>query len=414
MRAKKLLVWGFINLCGFFPTFAQAWVPTGLSSYTWGYFAVSGDGNTLIASPFYPKVGVIISTNGGADWHTNTLPVYFPFGNDTPFNISLTSVTCSTDGRKMAGVYVGGIICTSTNSGATWVTNDVPLAGWYSIAGSADGIKLVAAAGNSGSSGPIYTSTNSGLTWQPTTAPSNNWRCVASSADGVKLVAGASYSIATVFVSTNSGITWFDTGLPTNSDWTVACSSDGNKMIAVNYSNFSDPENTQGRLFTSTDAGTTWELNPQVSGFFGSVAMSADGNKVFIVSYDGSVYVSTNFGANWTINDLPDGEAFVNIAASADGGKLLTGSVFSSDPSGNGVSYFSSSVYAPQINLERVSTNVALSWFLPSANFVLQQSSDFADWSDSTNRPLLNLTNLQNQITLPLNASNRFYRLKTP
>jgi hypothetical protein len=31
-----------------------------------------------------------------------------------------------------------------------------------------------------------------------------------------------------------------------------------------------------------------------------------------------------------------------------------------------------------------------------------------------TNPPVLNLTNLQNQVTLPLSGGSGFYRLKTP
>ena len=50
-------------------------------------------------------------------------------------------------------------------------------------------------------------------------------------------------------------------------------------------------------------------------------------------------------------------------------------------------------------------------------NFVLQQNSDLctSNWTDLTNNtPTLNLTNLQNQVALPLPAGNAFYRLKTP
>jgi hypothetical protein len=31
-----------------------------------------------------------------------------------------------------------------------------------------------------------------------------------------------------------------------------------------------------------------------------------------------------------------------------------------------------------------------------------------------TNPPILNFTNLQQQVTLPIGTGNRFYRLKTP
>ena len=58
--------------------------------------------------------------------------------------------------------------------------------------------------------------------------------------------------------------------------------------------------------------------------------------------------------------------------------------------------------------------NLALSWIVPSTNFVLQQSSDLISWTDAVATPTLNLTNLQNEVTLPLTGSNTFYRLKTP
>jgi hypothetical protein len=51
---------------------------------------------------------------------------------------------------------------------------------------------------------------------------------------------------------------------------------------------------------------------------------------------------------------------------------------------------------------------------VPSTNFVLQQSADLISWADLTNAPALNLTNLQNQVTLPPSNGSGFYRLKTP
>jgi hypothetical protein len=44
----------------------------------------------------------------------------------------------------------------------------------------------------------------------------------------------------------------------------------------------------------------------------------------------------------------------------------------------------------------------------------MQQSADFQSWADMTNQPVLNLTNLQNEVYLPPPGSNVFYRLKTP
>jgi hypothetical protein len=45
----------------------------------------------------------------------------------------------------------------------------------------------------------------------------------------------------------------------------------------------------------------------------------------------------------------------------------------------------------------------------------LQQNPDLitTNWTDVTNTPVLNLTNLQNQVFLPLPAVNSFYRLES-
>ncbi|MEK7674456.1 MAG: CHRD domain-containing protein, partial [Verrucomicrobiota bacterium] len=76
-----------------------------------------------------------------------------------------TSVASSADGTKLvAGVYNGGQIYTSTDSGVTW-TARASSGNWYSVASSADGTKLVAV---DGSPGQIYTSSGAaGLVFTP-------------------------------------------------------------------------------------------------------------------------------------------------------------------------------------------------------------------------------------------------------
>lgn len=66
------------------------------------------------------------------------------------------------------------------------------------------------------------------------------------------------------------------------------------------------------------------------------------------------------------------------------------------------------------MNLTPTNGNLTLSWIIPSTDFGLQQSSDLMSWMDVTNPPVLNLTNLQNEVILPPAGSNSFYRLKTP
>ena len=59
-------------------------------------------------------------------------------------------------------------------------------------------------------------------------------------------------------------------------------------------------------------------------------------------------------------------------------------------------------------------SNLTVSWIVPSTNFVLQQSPDLSSWTDVTDTPALNLTNLQNEVVLSPTNGSGFYRLKTP
>jgi hypothetical protein len=51
---------------------------------------------------------------------------------------------------------------------------------------------------------------------------------------------------------------------------------------------------------------------------------------------------------------------------------------------------------------------------IPSASFVVQQSLDFSSWTNLIVQPVLNLTNLQNEISVSPTDSIGFYRLATP
>ena len=73
--------------------------------------------------------------------------------------------------------------------------------------------------------------------------------------------------------------------------------------------------------------------------------------------------------------------------------------------------YTSYSTPAPLLNIVPSDANLALSWIIPSTNFILQQSPDLSSWTDVTNAPTLNLTTLQNVVTLSPTNSSGFYRL---
>ena len=129
------------------------------------------------------------------------------------------------------------------NIGTVWSAQNSTIQSWYSIASSADGTKLVAAANGN----MIYTSSDSGATWTKQTASgTETWQSVASSSDGTKLVAVV-YG-GQIYTSGDGGLTW--PPQTTSRNWQyVTSSADGSKLAAVVYG---------GQIYTSVDSGTNW------------------------------------------------------------------------------------------------------------------------------------------------------------
>ncbi|MGA3180018.1 MAG: hypothetical protein ABSF38_06735 [Verrucomicrobiota bacterium] len=181
------------------------------------------------------------------------------------------SVASSADGMRLVAAAYAGPIETSTNSGATWMTDNAPpLANWASVVSSADGTKLVAVAHDQNNFSVIYTSTDSGTTWTERTTFTNEWLCLASSADGTELISGTWNHLT--YMSTNSGLTWNIQNVP-NGDMIVgvACSTNAKTLVVVT---------SQGFVYTSTNSGATWNSAsiPILQAY--CVAVSADGTKM--------------------------------------------------------------------------------------------------------------------------------------
>jgi hypothetical protein len=205
--------------------------------------------------------------------------------------------------------------------GMNW-TPAGPGIGWWSVASSFDGIKLVAVPLNSG---PIYTSTNSGSTWVATSSPSHIWNSVASSADGTKLVAVPgggdlrNLDSGQIYVSTNSGATW--TARATAGFWTcVASSADGTHLIAT----------SEEQTYVSFDSGLTWN-SYGAPAYGAAVACSANASNLVIIVTGGAglptggIYTSTNAGITWSRTTAPTNGAWTCVASSADGKTLVAG-----------------------------------------------------------------------------------------
>ncbi len=393
----------------------------GVPNENWDSVASSADGSVLVAVANNNTLvsirggPILISTNSGVTWAIAT---------GAPTNGLWETVACSADGRKIIAAGGGGDsqvfpIYTSLDTGTTWVSNNAPVFNWQSVASSADGTRLVAAAEFNR---VIYTSTNSGAVWtQATNAPKVSWFSVALSADGTKLAAVANGS-TNIFTSPDFGTTWITNNVPAGPPqgiqrgWSsIASSADGSKLIAATGGTSSG---SIGFIFISTNSGAAWKLTATniPSGLIAHpwiyVASSADGSKLAAVSDEASspygvVITSTNSGATWTTNAVPflDWNA---VALSADGAKLVATVGYPS----TGPIYVSQSTPSPVLGLAPVNGQPAVSWMIPSMDFTLQQSSDLSNWTAVTNAPVLNQTNLENQVALPLPMGKSFFRLK--
>jgi hypothetical protein len=399
MRIIKKLVPALTTWCGLNCVLAQTWMPqTNLPVYNYITIASSADGTKLVAA----GQNLYTSTNSGVSWIQATNapdgPYVSYFGN---------SLASSADGAKLVVADFNGNIYTSPDSGASWI-QQTNLTADVNLASSADGTKLVADA----FSGGIYTSTNSGVTWvQATNAPAEEWYSVASSANGVNLAAvGADSSglNTPVYTSTNSGTTWTPTSSPSNLWICVVSSADGNKLVAVPQFTNTPEGYFAVPIWLSTNQGTTWTPTRTLTNTWSAVASSADGTRLVAVALDGEIFTSTDSGANWTSNTVLNAY-YVAIASSADGNKLVVAD------HGSGTIFTSQTTPAPLLHI--VSSNVSsfLSWIVPSATFVLQRNLELttANWVDLTNAPVLNLTNLQEEVTLPLTNGSGYYRLAT-
>lgn len=294
-------------------------------------------------------------------------------------------------------VYYSGVLYISTNSGVTWVpTGPSGVAyQWMAVASSADGSTLGAVPGGNA----VCRSADAGATW--TTAVLTNstdvWsRSLSISADGTKWLASLS---STVFQSTSSGLDWVAASLQPDVlrfYRCVSCSAQGETFVAAQ---------DFWAVYYSHDSGVSWAFTNVWPSWWGGVACSADGRKIVAVGCDDRALVSPDSGATWARMKVPDG-CWSAVACSADGANVVA------VMNGGGI-YRWRSTPQPILHAARSGGNLVLSWTVPSLPFVLQQTPDVLaqGWSDVTNAPALNHSNLRNEVTLSAPAAAVFYRL---
>ena len=121
-------------------------------------------------------------------------------------------------------------------------------------------------------------------------------------------------------------------------------------------------------------------------------------------------YTSSGSGVTWISNSIPG--SWFCVASSADGSELAAANLDNGDFSQTGL-WIGRRTPSPKLNVAAANTNLTLSWIVSSTNFVLQQNLDLssANWTTISNLPSLNLSNLQDQVTLTPSNGNGFFRL---
>ncbi len=154
--------------------------------------------------------------------------------------------------------------------------------------------------------------------WTTTAAPSAAWTGLTSSSDGTHLAAVA--NAAGIYTSNDSGATWNLAYSTTGSYWgSIASSSDGSHIVAASeVSTGSGIDN--GTIYVSSDYGAHWTPSIQSTSTpnaapaedWRSVAISSDGTHLFAISNvsatglpstsSSGLYISTDSGLTWTKN----------------------------------------------------------------------------------------------------------------
>jgi photosystem II stability/assembly factor-like uncharacterized protein len=276
--------------------------------------AISADGSTVLTGVFdfyQPNAdSLYVSTNSGASWTTENLQTN-----------SWTSVGMAGDGRRL---FAAGypLLAISPDGGGTWTNLPSPVLGNALVALSSNGSVVVLAGSRSGQ---LVISVDGGISWRWATGLPPAWlgteppyvntgTGAAVSADA-SVVAAAGFD--SILISRDQGMSWSDTGAPAR-DWrAVACSANGAVLAAVSQGAVSN-----ATIAISTNTGATWSI-PASPGYpWQSIACSADGSRLLAAPQSGPIVVSADGGRSWQISGAPT-LFWSSVAMSADGSVCL-------------------------------------------------------------------------------------------
>jgi hypothetical protein len=261
----------------------------------WG-IAVSGSGSNMAWTN--GGTAIVISTDYG--FTTKTVSIGFSESGAVP------NVVMSGDGTKIIAHFNSSLYL-STNSGNnfTLVSNTGFATGYQSIACSYDGNVFVAAV-FTGSN--IVISTNTGASWSTVAVGGSNYmNAIGISLNGQFMVTGARTGTGSnLYVSSSTGTYWTNVSSSTYGNipaasklWTAASvSSTGQYMIIGN--------GTDTIMYVSSNYGNWWTfptVPPASMSFpdmYCQISMSQSSTAIYSFSFLAPIYISTNYGYNWS------------------------------------------------------------------------------------------------------------------
>jgi hypothetical protein len=148
----------------------------------------------------------------------------------------------------------------------------------------------------------ILRSTDFGLSWTKLNFGPDP-RQIAVSSDG-SVVYATKMSDNKLYYSTDQGVNWLTKTMPLTTPFRVSVSSNGSKILLTNSSNY--------YLYYSSDSGSTWSTITNALAGRGYAQISDDGARLVYYTTtatggDATVGVSTDAGANWTVNTIATG-----------------------------------------------------------------------------------------------------------
>lgn len=242
---------------------------------------------------------------------------------------AIRKVAISSDGKYQTAIVNFGInsykFYISNDYGNNWRVIDGYINNWIDVAMSSDGKYQTAINLTSSPYYNIYVSNDYGNTWiLKATSVQSCTRIALSSNGKTQIISRYSSSLA-YSISNDYGNTWTDGQDLGNGCSSPAISSDGKYILLPSAS-------STNKIFVSNNYGQSFnEYGPSSVGF-GSAAMSSNGQYQIVGANNGYIYVSSNYGINWTQKTSftyigPKG--WNAISMSSDGKYIAASTVFS-------------------------------------------------------------------------------------